>query len=237
MADRLRIPARDRLIVALDVPTVEEARQVVARLGDAVTFYKVGLQLLFSGGLELGNELVGQGKNVFLDAKLLDIGETVRNAVANVARLGVRFLTVHGDKRAIRAAVEGRDGDTALKILAVTVLTSLDQSDLDELHIPMTVAEWVALRARHALAAGCDGVIASGLEVAQLRQQLGAGSLIITPGVRSPGASHDDQRRVTTPAEAIQAGADYVVVGRQILRASDQRRAAMAVVEEIEAVG
>lgn len=229
---RLEIPARERLILALDVPTVAEAEAIVADLGEAVTFYKVGLQLLFAGGVELARRLAGSGKRVFVDAKFLDIPETVKNATANVARLGVDFLTVHGDAQAVRAAVAGR-GDSGLKIFAVTVLTSQSQTDLNALGLKMTVADLVLKRAQDAALAGCDGVIASGLEVGPIRERIGPRVMIVTPGVRSAGIAHDDQQRVVTPGDAIRSGADYVVVGRQILRADDRRRAAEAVVAEL----
>ena len=199
--------ARDRLIVALDVPTTGEAGAIVERLGDAVGFYKIGLQLIFAGGLAFAEQLSAEGKRVFLDAKLLDIDQTVAGAVRNVARMGVEFLTVHGETRAVRAAVDASRG-TDLKILAVTVLTSLDQSDLRGQGITFSVEELVLRRARAALQEGAHGVIASGHEAAAIRAKAGNELRILTPGVRSAGAAVGDQKRVVTPRQAIEAGAD-----------------------------
>ena len=225
--------ARDRLIVALDMPTVEEARRLVARLGDSVTFYKVGLELLFAGGLQLAQDLKRSGKHVFLDMKLLDIGNTVERAVANASELGLDFLTIHGtDMKTLRAAVAGR-GRSHLKLLAVTVLTSLDDSDLKEQGSSFTPADLVIHRARLAREAGCDGVIASGQEAKRIREAVGPGFLIVTPGIRLPGGTTDDQARVMTPDRAILDGADYLVVGRPITAASDPKISAEAFVNHI----
>jgi orotidine-5'-phosphate decarboxylase len=228
------IAARDRMIVALDLPNVADARAFVARLGPAASFYKIGLELVMSGGLELTGELVGQGKQVFLDMKLLDIGNTVERAVRNAARTGATFITVHGhDSKTLHAAVAGKAG-TALRILAVTVLTNLDASDLAEQGVAISSEELVARRARLAHDAGCDGVVASGLEAARVRVVVGPGIAIVTPGVRLPGDAAGDQARVATPQVAIASGADYVVVGRPIVQAPDPRQAAESFVQAIE---
>jgi orotidine-5'-phosphate decarboxylase len=225
--------ARDRLIVALDMPTLVEADRMVATLGDTVSFYKVGLELLFSGGLELAQNLKRHGKHVFLDMKLLDIGNTVERAVANAAELGLDFLTVHGtDLKTMRAAVAGR-GNSRLKLLAVTVLTNLTEADLRQQGSTMTPPELVLHRARMAREAGFDGVIASGQEAARLRETIGPGFLIVTPGIRLPGGTSDDQERITTPDSAIGAGADHVVVGRPITQADDPKAIAERFVHHI----
>lgn len=217
------ITAKDRLIVALDMPTLEEAGRLVATLDKSVTFYKVGLELLFSGGLELAHALKAEGKRVFLDMKLLDIGNTVERAVANAAEFGVDFLTVHGhDLKTLRAAVTGRGGGH-LKLLAVTVLTNLTADDLAEQGTSMSPSDLVLRRAQLARESGFDGVIASGQEAGRIRDAVGPGFLIITPGIRLTGSATDDQERVTTPDHAIAAGADYVVVGRPITQADDPK--------------
>ena len=229
------MPADDRLIVALDLPDAARARAMAERLDGAVSFYKVGLGLLASGGLDLARELKGEGSRVFLDLKLFDIGATVEAAVRGIAGLGFDLLTVHGDPQVVTAAVRGRDavgGDVPLRILAVTVLTSLDRADLDAmLMAPGDIAELTVERARRALAAGADGVIASPNEAAAIRALPGAqGRLIVTPGVRPPGSAAGDQKRIATPAEAIRAGADHIVVGRPITAAPDPAAAARAIV-------
>ncbi len=216
-----RVAARDRLIVALDMPTVEAARLLVHTLGDTVTFYKVGLELLFVGGLEFAQELRRMKKHVFLDMKLLDIGNTVERAVANAAELGVTFLTVHGtDLKTMQAAVAGR-GKKPLKLLAVTVLTNLTSEDLVQQGATMKPADLVLHRAKLAHQAGFDGVIASGQEAARIRAATSPQFKIVTPGIRLPGGAADDQARITTPDSAIGAGADYLVVGRPITEASE----------------
>ena len=225
--------ARDRLIVALDMPTLEAARMLVHSLGDAVTFYKVGLELLFAGGLEFAQELRHMRKRVFLDMKLLDIGNTVERAVANAAELGVSFLTVHGaDAKTMRAAVSGR-GDKPLKLLAVTVLTNLTAEDLVQQGSSMTPADLVLHRARLAHQSGFDGVIASGQEAGQIRKATAPHFLIVTPGIRLAGGAADDQVRITTPESAIVSGADYLVVGRPITEASDPRLMAETFIRHI----
>lgn len=228
---------RERLIVALDVPNALAGLELADRLGDSVRFYKIGLGMLTGGGLALANELKERGKRVFLDMKLFDIGATVEAAVRGLAQFEPDFLTVHGDPHVVRAAVAGR-GAAPTRILAVTVLTSLDRADLDEaLMAPGDVAELALERARRAFAAGADGVIASPREAAAIRALPEAeGRLIVTPGVRPSGAARGDQKRVASPAEAIAAGADHIVVGRPIWQADDPRAAAEAVQAEIAAL-
>jgi orotidine-5'-phosphate decarboxylase len=222
-----------RLIVALDVPSVEEAKALIEALGDSVGVYKIGLELLFSGGFELARELASQGRSVFIDAKLLDIEATVERATAAIARTGAGFLTVHAlDAKTLDAAVRGRAG-SKLRLLGVTVLTNLDRDDLKEQGVDRSPKELAVYRAMLAQEAGFDGVVASGEEAAALRKALGPGVLIVTPGIRPKGAERHDQSRSITPAEAIAAGADYIVAGRPITRAPDPRAAAVAIVEEI----
>jgi len=220
------------IIVALDVASVEEARELVRRIGAGVSFYKVGMELYCAAGMDFVRELPGQGKEVFLDLKFYDIGETVRRAVAQVARSEVRFLTIHAVGQVMRAAVEGR-GDSRLQLLAVTVLTSFDQQDVVEMGYSCEVSELVLLRARQALEAGVDGMVSSPLDVAAVRKLAGPRAIIVTPGVRSAGAGKGDQKRVATPAEAVMAGANYVVIGRQITRAADPAAEVARVREEI----
>jgi orotidine-5'-phosphate decarboxylase len=224
---------RDRLIVALDVPSVDEARALIEKLGDSVGVYKIGLELLFSGGFALAQELAHHERPVFLDAKLLDIEATVERTTAAIARMGVDFLTVHAlDCKTLAAAVRGR-GDSALKLLGVTVLTNLSSADLVEQCIDHPLTELVLHRARLAKEAGLDGVIASGHEAAQIRKVAGADFLIVTPGVRPRGSEAQEQTRAVTPKAAIEGGADYLVVGRPITRASHPRAVADAIVAEI----
>lgn len=229
------LTAKDRLIVALDMPTLEEAYRLVATLDDSVHFYKVGLELLFAGGLDFARDLKARGKRVFLDMKLHDIGNTVERAVANATELGIDFLTVHGaDRKMLRAAVAGR-GDSTLKILAVTVLTNISADDLKEQGSAMSPAELVLHRARLAAETGCDGVIASGLEAKRLRDAVGPNFLIVTPGIRLSGSASDDQERIATPDTAIADGADYIVVGRPITQADDPKASADIFVQHIHA--
>lgn len=225
---------RDRLFVALDVPTVDDARKLVARLGDTVDCYKVGLELLFGGGLEFAQGLKAAGRTVFLDFKLLDIGNTVEKAAANIARLGFDYLTVHGvDEKTLTAAVRGR-GPSKLKLLAVTVLTSVDATDLEQQGIKgMSPADLVVHRAKLAQRAGFDGVIASGQEAALVRQAVGREFLVVTPGIRPAGAAEGDQARVMTPAAAIAAGASHLVIGRPITQAADPKAAAEKILGEM----
>ena len=224
--------AHDRIIVALDVPNLDDARALVAKLGDSVGVYKIGLELLFAGGIEFARELVAQERRVFLDAKLLDIEATVERATAAIARTGAHFLTVHAtDRKTLDAAVRGR-GDSGLKLLGVTVLTNLDRSDLSQQGIEMPPLALVQERARLAQDAGFDGIVASGKEAAALRERL-RNFLIVTPGIRQEGADMQDQTRVVTPKSAVEAGADYLVIGRPITRAKDPRAAAEAIAAEI----
>jgi orotidine-5'-phosphate decarboxylase len=225
---------RDRLIVALDVSSVEAAQAMVARLGDAVSFYKIGYQLGFSGGLAFARTLTDAGKQVFVDLKLHDIGNTVAQGVRSVAQLGATFLTVHAYPQTMRAAVEAREA--GLRILAVTVLTSHDDSDLIEAGYTMSVSELVARRAAQARAIGVDGLVCSGEEVAKLRGIVGEGLALVTPGIRPAGADPAEQKRIATPAAAIAAGSDYLVVGRPIIAAIDPKAAAEAIVAEIASV-
>jgi len=225
----------DRLIVALDVPNVVQGLELASRLGDAVSFYKIGLGMLTGGGFALANELKQeQGKRVFLDMKLFDIGATIEAAVRGIAQYDLDFLTVHGDPQVVRAACEGKRG-TDLKILAVTVLTSLDRADLDaNLIKPGDIHEITLERAARALEAGADGVIASPQEAAMIRALPQAkGRLIVTPGVRPAGAAVGDQKRIATPAQAIADGANHIVVGRPIWQAADPAAAARAIVAEL----
>ncbi|MEA2933980.1 MAG: orotidine-5-phosphate decarboxylase [Variibacter sp.] len=226
------IAARDRLIVALDVASVREAEAVIATLGDTVSFYKIGYQLVFAGGLALAERLIGAGKQVFLDMKLHDIGNTVTKGVENAARLGATFLTVHAYPQTMRAAVEGRTGST-LRILAVTVLTSYDDHDLAEAGYKTSVEDLVADRAHYAQELGIDGLVCSPAEAGPLRLMVGSEMLLVTPGIRPAGAAANDQKRITTPAQAIGTGADYLVVGRPIIDADEPKRVAEAIVAEI----
>ncbi len=228
--------ADPRLITALDLPTVSEAQALVEKLGDAVSFYKVGLQLFAVGGMTLALELKAQGKQVFLDWKLHDIGATVEKAAAGLSQSGCDFLTVHAEPQVMRAAVKGR-GDSKLKILGVTVLTSLSDADLKEIGYAETAASLVARRVRQAVDCGADGVIASPHEAARAREIAHAAGrpdfLVVTPGVRPEGASLDDQARAATPASALRAGASHIVVGRPINAATDPRAAALEIVGQM----
>lgn len=229
-------PQDDRLIVALDVPNVIAGITLAETLGDAVSFYKIGLGMLTGGGLALANELKSErGKRIFLDMKLFDIGATIEAAVRGIAQFDLDFLTVHGDPHVVRAAREGAAGSD-LKILAVTVLTSLERADLDAAQIKAgAIPDLVAERAGRAFEAGADGVISSPQEAALIRALPEAeGRLIVTPGVRPVGADLGDQKRIMTPAEAIANGADHVVVGRPIHRAPDPRAAAEAILTELK---
>jgi orotidine-5'-phosphate decarboxylase len=229
------IPARERLIVALDVADIPAARALVSQLGDAAVFYKIGLELFMSGGFfEFLDELRAQGKKVFVDLKFFDIPETVSRAVKSLAERGADFCTVHGNQAIMEAAARARSN--GLRVLAVTALTSLDRGDLDDLGFKCDVGELVLSRAKRALAAGCDGVVSSGLEVERLRREVGPKLVCVTPGIRPvENTSESDQKRVMTPAAAIKAGADYIVVGRPIRDAKDPRAAAEAIQAEIAA--
>jgi orotidine-5'-phosphate decarboxylase len=225
---------RDQMIVALDVPSVAEAEKLVATLGDSVSFYKIGYQLAYAGGLPMAHDLVRAGKQVFIDLKLHDIGNTVANGVTGIAKLGATFLTVHAYPQTMKAAVEASRG-SSLKILAVTVLTSYNENDLKEAGYSLSVAEMVAQRARQAQAIGVDGIVCSAEESANLRAILGRDIALVTPGIRPAGSAVGDQKRVMTPARAIAAGSDYLVVGRPIVAAADPKAAAQAIVAEIAA--
>ncbi len=228
--------ADPRLIIPLDVPTVGDARALAAKLGDAVSFYKVGLELFATGeGMALAAELKDQGKQVFLDWKLHDIGTTVQRAAAVLAQTGGDFLTVHAEPQVMAAAVAGRGG-SSLKILAVTVLTSLGDADVAEMGFPYTALALTERRIRQAVAAGCDGVISSPHEAAIARRIGGPDFLVVTPGVRPDWSGKNDQARAATPADALRAGASHIVCGRPITGASDQREAALKVAAEMAAV-
>lgn len=229
------IPARERLIVALDVPDAREALRLVDVLGDSVAFYKLGLELFMAGGyFELVDALVRADKKVFVDLKFFDVPETVRGAVRGLRNRGVSFATVHGNQAVMEAA--GQDKGE-VRILAVTVLTSLDRGDLDDLGFQCDVEKLVLSRARRALAAGCDGVISSGLEAPMLKGELGERVMVVTPGIRPvENRPHDDQKRTVDVAQAFRNGADYIVVGRPVRRAADPRAAAEAIQSTIAGV-
>jgi|HubBroStandDraft_5_1064220.scaffolds.fasta_scaffold212340_2 orotidine-5'-phosphate decarboxylase len=225
---------RDRLIVALDTSDVGEASWLVERIGDAAVFYKIGMELAYSGGLPLVSELAAAGKQVFLDLKLHDIPNTVERATAQAAKLGARFLTVHAYPQTMRAAVRGAK-ESGMQVLAVTVLTSYDDADLFDAVYRFGVVETVRRRAEQALELGVDGLVASAAEAAMARQTVGAGLILVTPGIRPEGAAAGDQKRVATPAEAMRNGADYLVIGRPVTQAPDPRAASEAIVAEIGA--
>ncbi len=229
-----RIDARDRLIVALDVPSAAEADALVDRMGDQVRFVKVGLELYTVAGPDIVRKLVDRGKQVFLDLKFLDIEETVRRATARVAAMGATFLTIHANRKALLAAVQGR-GQSNLKLLAVTVLTNFDGEDLRDMGIQRSVRDLVTARAMLAAEVGCDGVVASGEEPEAIRARVGPNLVIVTPGVRPAGNSTDDHARVTTPTQTIAAGAGYLVIGRPIRDAQDPPAAAAAILTEMQA--
>lgn len=220
------------IIVALDVPSAAEALALVDRIGDAAGMYKVGMELYAAAGPALVRELRARGRQVFLDMKFYDIPETVKRATAQVAEMGVQLLTVHGSRAVMRAAAEGRGG-SGLRLLAVTVLTSFDRDDLADLGYPCAVEQLVQLRVSKAKESGIDGVVCSPLEVAGVRSAMGPEAILVTPGVRSAGASAGDQKRVATPAEAMRDGASYLVIGRQITRAADPAAAARSVLAEV----
>jgi orotidine-5'-phosphate decarboxylase len=227
------ISPRDRLIVALDVPSLAAAEAMIARLGDSVTFYKIGYQLGYAGGFPLVRKLADAGKKVFLDLKLHDIGNTVAKGVESVAGLGATFLTVHAYPQTMKAAVEARAGSN-LKILAVTVLTSYDDADLQTAGYRLGVSDLVKARAEQAKAIGIDGLVCSAEEAANLRTIAGSQMSLVTPGIRPAGSAAGDQKRIMTPSRAIAAGADYLVVGRPVMEAADPKAAADAIVSEIQ---
>jgi orotidine-5'-phosphate decarboxylase len=226
------IAPKDRLIVALDLPSVEAAEAMVARLGDSVTFYKIGYRLAYAGGLPLVTKLAERGKKVFLDLKLHDIGNTVSQGVESITRLGATFLTVHAYPQTMKGAVEGR-GSSKLKLLAVTVLTSYNDQDLHASGFRLGVSELVEARAQQARALGIDGLVSSPEEAGALRKIVGPQVNLVTPGIRPAGAATGDQKRIMTPGRAIAAGADYLVVGRPLVEAPDPKPIADAIQAEI----
>lgn len=225
-------PIDQRLIVGLDVPTVKAAEDVVRTLDGIVNWYKFGYQLAFAGGLEMARDLAASGTNVFLDMKLLDIDNTVARGVENIAKMGVSMLTLHAYPKAMRAAVEAADG-TPLRLLAVTVLTSMDEQDLLEAGYEYDPHLLVLRRAEQALTAGMGGVVCSAAEAAAVRRVVGPDTAVVTPGIRPRGAAAGDQKRVVTPADAIRAGASHLVVARPIIAAPDRRAAAEAILAEM----
>lgn len=228
--------ARDRLMVGLDVPTIEEARAIVERTKGAVGTYKIGMQLQFAGGLAFAEELAREGHSIFLDVKLLDIDNTVMKGVENIARMGMRFVTIHAYPKAMRAAVAGLEaagGDLCL--LGVTVLTSMDEDDLHDAGYAGSVEDLVRVRAADARVAGMGGIVCSPHEVGALREAVGPSLVTVTPGIRPAGSEAGDQKRIMTPGDAIRAGADYIVVARPVVQAPDPRAAAEAIVAEIDA--
>ena len=227
-----KIAPRDRLIVALDLSSVEAAEAMIGRLGDSITFYKIGYQLAYAGGLPLVARLAAAGRKVFLDLKMHDIGNTVARGVESVARLGATFLTVHAYPQTMKAAVEARG--PSLKILAVTVLTSYDDADLHAAGYRLNVSDLVEARAQQAQLLGVDGIVCSAEEAAHVRKVVGHQVSLVTPGIRPAGAATGDQKRIMTPGRAIAAGADYLVVGRPIVEAADPRAAAEAIHDEIK---
>lgn len=229
------IPARDRLIVALDVPEAAQAQALVNQVGDAANFYKIGLELCMAPGFfGLLDWLRGNDKKVFVDLKFFDIPETVARAIKNLSERGANFATIHGNQAIMEAAAKAKSGD--LKVLAVTALTSLDQGDLDDMGFQCNIADLVLSRARRALLAGCDGVVSSGLEVERLRKEAPHELICVTPGIRPVENKPDgDQKRVMTATRAIRAGADYLVVGRPIRDAADPRVMALSIQSEIAA--
>jgi len=226
------IAPKDRLIVALDLPAVEAAEAMVARLGDSVTFYKIGYQLAYAGGLPLVRKLADKGKKVFIDLKLHDIGNTVARGVESIAKLGATFLTVHAYPQTMKAAAEARAG-TDLKILAVSVLTSYDDGDLHAAGYRFGVSDLVEARAQQAQVLGIDGLVCSPEEAGAVRKVVGHQMSLVTPGIRPAGSASGDQKRIMTPARAIAAGADYLVVGRPVLEAADPKAVADAIQAEI----
>lgn len=225
----------DPLIIALDLSSAREADKLVGALGDSAGFYKVGMELFAAAGMDYVRSLADRGKRVFLDLKYYDIGETVKRAVAVAAKSGATFLTVHAVGQVMRAAVEGRS-DSSLKLLAVTVLTSLDEADLREMGHNCTVSELVAQRVNLARRIGIEGIVASPLEARSIRTLAGPEAILVMPGVRSRGAAQGDQKRVATPAEAMRDGADYLVIGRQVTRAADPPAAVAAIRDELRQV-
>jgi orotidine-5'-phosphate decarboxylase len=225
----------DPVIIALDFDSATQADALVSALGDAAGFYKVGMELYAAEGMDYVRSLIDRGKRIFLDLKYYDIGETVRRAVAVAARSGATFLTIHSVGQVMRAAIEGR-GDSPMKLLAVSVLTSFDQNDVRELGYSLALADLVRDRVHLSMEIGVDGIVGSPLEAKAIRSQIGPHALLVTPGVRSRGAATGDQKRVATPAEAVSDGADYVVIGRQVSRAADPAAALAAIHAELAAI-
>jgi len=223
---------RNRLIIALDVPTVSEAEEIIASLGDTVSFYKIGYQLAFVGGLDLARKLRAEGKHVFLDMKLLDIDNTIEKAVSNIARMNFDMLTLHAYPKAMRAAVKAAQGSN-LCLLGVTVLTSMDTDDLTEAGYASAPADLVLKRADQARAAGMGGIVCSAEEAAAVRAVVGPDMAVVTPGIRPTGSDAGDQKRIVTPGKAISSGASHLVVGRPVVAASDRKAAANAILEEM----
>jgi orotidine-5'-phosphate decarboxylase len=224
----------DPVIIALDCDSAREADALVSALGDSAGFYKVGMELYAASGMDYVRSLIDRGKRVFLDMKYYDIGETVRRAVAVAARSGATFLTIHSVGQVMRSAIEGR-GDSPMKLLAVSVLTSFDQTDVRELGYDIALSDLVRDRVHLSMETGIDGIIGSPLEAKAIRAQIGPHKLLITPGVRSRGAATGDQKRVATPVDAVRDGADYVVIGRQVSRAADPAAALAAIHAELVA--
>jgi orotidine-5'-phosphate decarboxylase len=227
--------ARDRLIVGLDIPTIGEAEKMVSTLGDTVSFYKIGYQLVFAGGLEFARDLVKDGKKVFLDMKLLDIDNTVAKGVENIVKMGVTMLTLHAYPKAMRAAVEAAKGSD-LCLLAVTVLTSMDETDLVDAGYEYDPHTLVLRRSEQALAAGMGGIVCSAEESAAVRKIVGPDMAIVTPGIRPAGSEAGDQKRVMTPADALRAGSSHLVVARPIVKAQDPKASAQAILAEMQGV-
>ncbi|AAN31018.1 MULTISPECIES: orotidine-5'-phosphate decarboxylase [Brucella] len=236
MTTELHDDASGRLIVGLDVPTIAEAEKVVEELGNAVSFYKIGYQLVFAGGLDFAKSLVAARKKVFLDMKLLDIDNTIAKGVENVAKMGVSMLTLHAYPKAMRAAVEAARGSD-LCLLGVTVLTSMDNADLREAGYSDNAETLVLKRARQAHEAGMGGIVASAVEAQAIRQAVGPDMAIVTPGIRPAGSEKGDQKRVMTPADALRAGASHLVVARPIVGAPDRKAAALAILKEMRSIG
>lgn len=230
----MTLAMRDRLIVGLDVPTLTEADRIVATLGDTVSFYKIGHQLAFAGGLGFARELTGAGKKVFLDMKLLDIDNTVAKGVENIARMGMSMLTIHAYPKAMRAAVEAAKG-SGLTLLGVTVLTSMDDADLKEAGYAASAQDLVLKRAAQARDAGMGGIVCAPTEVAEVSAVTGAGMALVTPGIRPAGSERGDQKRIMTPADAIRAGSTHLVVARPVVAAEDPKAAAQAILDEMAA--
>jgi orotidine-5'-phosphate decarboxylase len=226
--------ARDRLIVGLDIPTIAEAEKMVATLGDSVSFYKIGYQLVFAGGLEFARDLARDGKQIFLDMKLLDIDNTVAMGVENIVKMGMTMLTLHAYPKAMRAAVDAAKGSD-LCLLGVTVLTSMDAADVEEAGYAQSPAELVLNRARQAREAGMGGIVCSAEESTRVREIVGPEMAIVTPGIRPAGSDAGDQKRVMTPGDALRGGSSHLVVSRPIVKAADPKAAAQAILAEMQA--